>query len=112
MDFAKVFCGAMVTRGGTLAASNCTGPTEATGSRADVNQVQFWSPPVRNAFRARSALRLALTSIRPCCLPIGSEHYPTAHAEAAYAFGYPAWALISRICRMWRCECVEIIRNH
>ena len=27
-------------------------------------------------------------------------------------FGNPPFALISRICRMCRCECVEIIRNH
>jgi len=27
-------------------------------------------------------------------------------------FGYPADALISRICRMWRCEWLEIISSH
>ena len=26
--------------------------------------------------------------------------------------GYPEWVLISRICRMWRCACDEIMSNH
>ena len=60
VDLSKDFCGSSANREGTLAASICAGPIQATDSRADVKQVQFWSPPVRNAFRARSALRLAL----------------------------------------------------
>ena len=41
-------------------------PAQTAGSRAEVTHVQFRTPPVWNAFRARSAL--GHRTSRPCCL--------------------------------------------